>query len=1479
MGDDDKELNPETSVLLKDPHQQYLYAVETVRQLRARLIRRTNVIDEIRKFYLRDVVTMKNVLNNFLSGSEKEAVWKEYDAALPSIDLKPLLKLHAPTGGEFKVKPCEKCGGQLEIVMKDTDEVERLKKVLNECKERENRWREKLATLDVQIEEALKEKAESGKGHQEEKRVMYAEMKKLREAAEKYKHDAIHFSQQHKKIKEDHENFLKKNADLLEAHSKLQVAEQELISARLAIELKDESIKELKIVERNLTTDLQISQNSVVEANKEKEKLLTDLTEAKNEMKAVQTTLSTVNEQLNQNQVKIQALQKENQEMAAQNDSFQSEMLNLRIGHTQAMEGVAKELDIVKFDLRELNATFAETDNELETQKQHLTEAQTKIDELTNLNKKLESELLDNADEIELFEEEISAMQQFIREKISQQDTTGDDDADSIMREFEEFRDQLVQDEDEEEEEEDEEEEEEQEVEEEVENESGHKVKTITKVNIHDIDDPIQPPSVLLRSPSGRVKKQPSSKNVARQNSGKKATSSSKQSSARPVVSQETKEEDAEEADEVLDDENIKPPEEAHPSPSARDRRQAMAVQRKSKRKLGGSSGDVTNNNSNTTTATPIPTTSNAPATAASLRRQLRATSQANMNAAAAAAAAEENNTNTDEHEKEKVDEENNDHETENEHSEIESSSRPLSSSNNPGAAANDTSASKHTQKLLLQQRGEKKAARRQRRSSVATTSSSSSHRKASSKAVPPLKKQRSFDSDVSDQPSTPTALIMNPDVLMKLNQRESFFGIPDQKQVLQKEETKKRRRSIPKNFIYYDLVTEPLVPLILPPLQVAAATTTVTNSETGEVTEQPVAAEQPKVTVEVVKRKKMTSEDFANHTKEMLHTTKGKLKDIKNMLLETPPSSARGGFNSARSRESHHDRKQRKSKMKKVKIQEDDNDSLGTDGNNSLQNTSRSLEKLEAAPPAVVAVEKETPKEAAKPNTYAQNRSGNNSAAPSKPSSAVPKKENAPSSSKDSKGKPNKIVVPTVELSAPPENATKFELAFRMAILTIIRNTKGMNENFTHTVFNGLNEFVHQFCSTLYELFQGMWTSLSSSKVSLDLLQKFFIVFSGMNELNTNPNGNTMELGTLCASIVPLAGTTLNASVTQQWQDEVKLDEEMLLSLLPTIVNYETNERKIKSLTDYLEDTIRIYPYDPKFLTTITEKSPLQIRAFNPNMNENGIDETVTQYFPKFSQMESGIIKIHDYINSLNSSLSAMFIEILRDWSSAKTIAYELDKRLENERERTRKPLEMKVQTISKELSKITSLYEKNLDLTRNYEIKLKEYEKFEGELKKSELKVIDTQKEVASLAEKLSDLTIKYHKLLEENKELCHTINRHETTMDNNADEIKELKTHVKELEAKVKGLIEALDAMTELKNKFETQTNELLDLEDRRRNRIVSVSMQTEPERSEIGLQTEFFMPPVSFCSCFFFFFFYLMFFSVHHQIDGFKNCCGQ
>lgn len=417
MKDEENELNPETSILLKDPQQQYLYAVETVRQLRARLIRRTNVIDEIRKFYLRDVVTLKHVLNDVLSGSEKEEVWREYESTIPSINLKQMLKLHAPTGGEFKISPCEKCGGQLEIVMKDTDEVEKLKKVLSESKDRENRWREKLANLDVQIEEATREKAEGAKGHMEEKRVLYAEMKKLRDAAEKYKSEATQYQQMHKKLKEEHENFKRKNADLIEATKRLEIAEQELSNVKSVIEEKEESIRTLKIMERNLSKDLELSRSEIQDLTTEKETLQIEVLNVKNEAKAIQTTLSTVTEQFNQNKIKLESKNKDNEELQTKYDELSNKLMDMRVEHIQQMEATARELDSLKFEIKELNLTYAETDNDLEHHKKELSEAITKIAELNEVKKHLEMELLDSADEIELFEEEIAAMQQFIREK------------------------------------------------------------------------------------------------------------------------------------------------------------------------------------------------------------------------------------------------------------------------------------------------------------------------------------------------------------------------------------------------------------------------------------------------------------------------------------------------------------------------------------------------------------------------------------------------------------------------------------------------------------------------------------------------------------------------------------------------------------------------------------------------------------------------------------------------------------------------------------------------------------------------------------------------------------------------------------------------------------------------------------------------------------------------------------------------------
>lgn len=148
--------------------QQYLDAVETIRQLKERLIRRTAIIDEIRKYYLRDVVTVKHIMKDVLAKHEREEVLAMYEQNLPSINLNEALRLHAPVKSELQVAQCGECGGHLEIVMKDSDEVDKLKKIIVDVKDRESRFRIKLATLDAQIEATTREKAEAAKSHAEE---------------------------------------------------------------------------------------------------------------------------------------------------------------------------------------------------------------------------------------------------------------------------------------------------------------------------------------------------------------------------------------------------------------------------------------------------------------------------------------------------------------------------------------------------------------------------------------------------------------------------------------------------------------------------------------------------------------------------------------------------------------------------------------------------------------------------------------------------------------------------------------------------------------------------------------------------------------------------------------------------------------------------------------------------------------------------------------------------------------------------------------------------------------------------------------------------------------------------------------------------------------------------------------------------------------------------------------------------------------
>ena len=155
------------------------------KDLKDRLQKRSDLIEEIRTAYLRDVVTIKHCLTNVLDPVEKKAVLDEYAGRLPSLDLTQTLVTYAPPNAHLRFKQCGECGGHVDIVINDSDHVAKLTDMIGTLKDREARLRLTLATEDARTEKMKEDHNNASKQHAEEKRFLYSELKKLKEEVTK----------------------------------------------------------------------------------------------------------------------------------------------------------------------------------------------------------------------------------------------------------------------------------------------------------------------------------------------------------------------------------------------------------------------------------------------------------------------------------------------------------------------------------------------------------------------------------------------------------------------------------------------------------------------------------------------------------------------------------------------------------------------------------------------------------------------------------------------------------------------------------------------------------------------------------------------------------------------------------------------------------------------------------------------------------------------------------------------------------------------------------------------------------------------------------------------------------------------------------------------------------------------------------------------------------------------------------------------
>ena len=126
------------------------------------------MLEEIRRSYLRDVVFLKLKMNEFLKQHEKAELIAEYDSMLPSLDLRQAFQPFAPEKTSFKVRPCETCGGHLELIINVSDELERLTKEIERWKKLDEQSRLQIATQNYQFERLQDDKNLMDRKHEQE---------------------------------------------------------------------------------------------------------------------------------------------------------------------------------------------------------------------------------------------------------------------------------------------------------------------------------------------------------------------------------------------------------------------------------------------------------------------------------------------------------------------------------------------------------------------------------------------------------------------------------------------------------------------------------------------------------------------------------------------------------------------------------------------------------------------------------------------------------------------------------------------------------------------------------------------------------------------------------------------------------------------------------------------------------------------------------------------------------------------------------------------------------------------------------------------------------------------------------------------------------------------------------------------------------------------------------------------------------------
>jgi len=338
--------------------QQYIQdLLSELSALRGRLKRRNFVIDAIRKAYLKDVVTVKHKI---LYQQEHP----DYDASsdtelrdrVPSLDLRPTLELFAPSECSLRVRSCESCGGQLEVVHRESKRVASLQKSCLALQKIEQEVRLKASRFEIQANkdrsryEILKAKSEEDRG------VFLEQIGKLREQLSRV--DVESFEQMKKDMKELESEFgmaIQKLGSFEELKKTFAETEKSRKEMEQRLQDGEVTLRELEQMRIQAIREKQLAEDMVKERDSEIASMTESLTTQSAANDNLQDELNRANGKNQRMQQLLDESRKNEAYLKQKISSIDAENREAMEGEAHAQEAINDKLEETRIEIRKCN--------------------------------------------------------------------------------------------------------------------------------------------------------------------------------------------------------------------------------------------------------------------------------------------------------------------------------------------------------------------------------------------------------------------------------------------------------------------------------------------------------------------------------------------------------------------------------------------------------------------------------------------------------------------------------------------------------------------------------------------------------------------------------------------------------------------------------------------------------------------------------------------------------------------------------------------------------------------------------------------------------------------------------------------------------------------------------------------------------------------------------------------------------------------